>query len=329
VPVLAAMAMAAGLTIASVALAAGQPAATTDAASNVTATSATLNATVFPNQNSTTYYFQYGPTAGYGAQTPTQGPVSGNAGKSASADVTGLVPATTYHFRVVATNSAGTSNGSDVTFTTAAAGTTPTKPPPVVANTATISPSPATLTFGSATTISGQVTGPGNAGVSVTLEQNPFPYSGGFKSTALTTTTNATGAYSFVVKPLVNTAYRVTAKTKPPVTSPQAAVTVRVKVTFRLSTLKPARGQRVRFSGTVTPAHNGKLARIQKRTSTGAWKTVASATLVAAPPVNGVAVSKFSKRLRISRTATYRVQVNPGDGDHALGNSPSHRVRVH
>jgi hypothetical protein len=309
--------------IVSVALAAGPPAATTSAASNVTNTSATLNATVFPNQNATTYYFQYGTTASYGAATPTQGPVSGNAGKSVSADLTGLTPGTTYHFRIVATNSAGPSNGADTTFTT-----TSGPSPPAPANAVTIASKPTTVTFGGSTLVSGQVTGPGAAGVTVTLEQNPFPYTGGFKSTALTTTTTATGAYSLAVAPTGNTHYRITAKTTPPVTSSEIAVGVTVKVGLKLSTRTPRIGQRVRFSGTVTPAHNGKRAQIQRRTAAGTWKTVAAATLVAASPVNGIAVSKFSKRLRISRTATYRVQVNPADGDHLTGTSSSRRIRA-
>ena len=308
---------------ADLAAAAGAPTATTNAASTLTSTSATLNATVFPNKNATTYYFQYGTTAAYGTQTANQGPVDGNAGKSVSAHVSGLTPSTTYHFRVVATSSAGTSFGSDATFTTTASYGLPTSPA------VTISSTPRSVTFGRATTIAGQVTGTGNAGVKVTLEANPYPYTGGFKPTSLTTTTTATGAYSLAVTPGVNTRYLVIAKTKPPVTSAQTAVAVRVKVILRLSTLRPAIGHLVRFSGTVTPAHNGKVAQIQRRTSTGAWKTVASVTLVAGTPVNGIPVSKFSKRLRISRDGTYRVRVNPKDGDHAAGTSPTRRVRVH
>jgi hypothetical protein len=39
-----------------------------------------------------------------------------------SANISGLQPGTTYHYRLVSTNSGGTTNGSDQTFTTAAAG---------------------------------------------------------------------------------------------------------------------------------------------------------------------------------------------------------------
>src|SRR5581483_6229575 len=46
------------------------PAATTVAASEVEPTSARLNGTVNPEGQPTTYYFQYGTTGAYGAQTP-------------------------------------------------------------------------------------------------------------------------------------------------------------------------------------------------------------------------------------------------------------------
>jgi hypothetical protein len=313
----------AGVDVASAAIAA--PAATTTAATNVTSTSATLNGTVTAKGAPTTYHFQYGTSTAYGSITPnqTQAAVNGNNAHNASANVTGLSPNTTYHFRIVATNSVGTVNGSDLSFKTAPPGGT-------VGNAVTIRSRPGTVTYGNATTISGSVTGANNAGAKVTLESSPFPYTAPFKPTGLTatTTTTTTGGYSFSVRPGVNTHYRVTVK-KPSLTSSQTAVRVRVRVSLGVSTLNPRSGQRVRFSGTVTPAHNGKVALIQRRTSTGAWRTVARATLVAALPVNGVATSKYSKRLRIFHTATYRVSVNPADGDHVTGTSRTRRLRTH
>jgi hypothetical protein len=314
---------------AGVAVAAGPPSASTNPASGVTDTAATLNATVFPNQNQTTYHFEYGTTTQYGTQTPDQGPINGNAGKDVSAAVSGLAPSTTYHFRVVATNSAGPAFGSDATFTTAAPGTGSGNGPPAPQNTVTIAATPTLLTFGRTVTVTGQVSGPDNANVDVTLEENPFPFTAGFKATPVSTKTNATGAYSVVVTPGANTRYRATAKTKPPVTSPEVAITVRAKVTLRLGDSTPRAGRRVRFSGTVTPAHDGKVARIQRRTATGSWRTVARATLVAATPVNGVPRSKYAKRVKVTRKGVYRVRVTTGDGDHALGTSPRRRAVVH
>ena len=302
---------------------AAAPEAVTKAATDVTATTATLNGTVSPNREDTTYFFQYGTTTAYGSQTPTQGPIGGNADRNVDAALTGLAPSTTYHYRVAASNASGTAFGADMTFTTPAPGQAPPGQ-----NAVTIAANPATVTFGRPTTISGQVTGPGNAGVEVELEANPAPFTGGFKNAGVKATTNATGAYTMAVTPTVNTRYRVTAKTRPRVTSPETLVNVRVRVTLRLSDSTPAAGRRVRFFGAVTPAHDGKVVRIQRRTAAG-WRTVARATLVSATPVNGVARSKFSKRIRIRRNGTYRARVTPGDGDHVRGTSGRRRARVH
>ena len=298
---------------------------TTNAATNVAATTATLNGHVFPDQSVTTYYyFQYGTTDQYGTQTATEGPVNGT-DKDVSTNVTGLAPSTTYHFRVAATNTDGTSFGDDMTFTTPAA----TAPPGTPQNAVTIAAAPATVTFTGASTISGKLTGPNSGGVQVTLEENPYPFTAGFKATKLTATTTATGDYTLSVVPSVNTKYRVTAKTSPPVTSPEALVNVRPKISLRLSDRTPAIGQSVKFTGNVLPAHNGKTVQIQRRTKTGGWRTVASTTLVATTPVNGVARSKYAKRIRIRRNGTYRVRLAPGDGDHVTGYSARRTARVH
>ena len=95
------------------------PAVTTLAATDVTATSATVNGRIFSENVATTYYFEYGTTAGYGSRTPDDGPVKGNAGKEVSATLTGLSPSTTYHVRAVASNAAGATQGNDIVFTTA------------------------------------------------------------------------------------------------------------------------------------------------------------------------------------------------------------------
>jgi len=94
------------------------PSTTTGSATDMTQHSAKLNGTVNPNGDSTTYYFQWGPTTSYGNTTPTQSAGSGTSDVAVSANLTGLTPNTTYHYRLVAVNSAGTTNGSDMTFKT-------------------------------------------------------------------------------------------------------------------------------------------------------------------------------------------------------------------
>ena len=83
-------------------------------ANPVTATDATLNAQVNPQGISTTYHFDYGPTASYGSSTPeSPAPIGGNVDRAVSAQIAGLDPATTYHFRLVAKNADATVEGPD------------------------------------------------------------------------------------------------------------------------------------------------------------------------------------------------------------------------
>ena len=89
-------------------------------ASNITSTAATLYATVNPNGTPVTYYFEYGPTTGYGSFTPTNGLAGGSTAQSVSAPISGLLPATMYHFAVAASNGLVTNFGGDVAFTTLA-----------------------------------------------------------------------------------------------------------------------------------------------------------------------------------------------------------------
>lgn len=319
---IAALAMLSAIT-ASTALAAA-PTPATAPATKVTATSATLNGSVQTNGQDTTYYFQYGTTTEYGSQTPTAGPVADkppNKPQDVSADVTGLQAQTTYNYRLVTVNADGTTFGGNQVFTTTA--------PDPNAPTLTIAAMPATIIHGNRTVISGKLSGPKPAGgVAVTLEQNPFPFAGGFKDVR-SATTDPNGNYTFSIRPTTNTRYRVSAKTSPPVNSPEVQVNVRLKVTLRVSDRTPARGQRVRFSGLVIPAHDGRPALIQRRTSTGAWKTVATAALKPAPALNGVTRSRYTRRLAIRRTGVYRVRVTPGDSDHLVGRSPTRKLVVH
>jgi hypothetical protein len=106
------------------------PSATTVAASSISATGAKLNGTVNPNSRSTSYYWEYGTTTSYGTKTSSASAGSGTGVVTVSRSVSGLKTATTYHFRIVATSDAGTTRGSDLSFTT---GQTPVVTPGAVA----------------------------------------------------------------------------------------------------------------------------------------------------------------------------------------------------
>jgi hypothetical protein len=94
------------------------PAVVTSAAKVIRAIKAKLNGTVNPNTHPTSYRFEYGETTAYGRSTPAVALPAGNSIVPVSAQLLGLTPSTTYHFRVVATNSAGTTVGLDARFTT-------------------------------------------------------------------------------------------------------------------------------------------------------------------------------------------------------------------
>jgi hypothetical protein len=93
------------------------PHITTDPATNLAAYSATLNGTVDPHGLPTTVHFEYGTTTSYGQVTANRN-YTGNTTQNVTANITGLTPSTTYHFRLVGTNSSGTTYGSDRIFTT-------------------------------------------------------------------------------------------------------------------------------------------------------------------------------------------------------------------
>jgi sugar lactone lactonase YvrE len=104
---------------------------------SVTATTATLTARIDPNGSETTYQFEYGTSAAYGTTVPA---VAGSVGSAdvdqggsdslseyplASHPLSGLQPDTTYHFRVLATNEEGSTEGPDFLFHTPAFPNTP------------------------------------------------------------------------------------------------------------------------------------------------------------------------------------------------------------
>ncbi len=81
-------------------------------------TNVTLNAQIDPSGTSTSYYWEYGPSAAYGSRTLEVSIGEGYSAMLASARVEGLAADSEYHFRVVAVSAAGTEHGSDTTFRT-------------------------------------------------------------------------------------------------------------------------------------------------------------------------------------------------------------------
>ena len=97
---------------------AAAPAVTTDAASRVTHNSATLRGTVNATGLSTTAWFQYRIVNGPSKSTFSTQTVIGTSDTEVSFSIIQLLPGTTYYYRLVAKNDAGTTYGDEVSFTT-------------------------------------------------------------------------------------------------------------------------------------------------------------------------------------------------------------------
>lgn len=100
----------------------GTPTVTSSAASSISTTGAVLNGTVNDNGSTTTPGFDYGTSTSYGS-TGTTSPSSiaaATGATSVTSTIGSLSVNTQYNFRANATNSIGTTNGSNLTFYTLA-----------------------------------------------------------------------------------------------------------------------------------------------------------------------------------------------------------------
>jgi hypothetical protein len=274
-------------------------------------TSVVLNATVNPKGAATTYFFQYGTTVIYGAQTPSTSAGKGTAGVKVAAAVAALAPATTYHYRIVAQNSKGLTRGKDRTFKTK-------RQPLGVALAATPNP----VSVGGATSLAGALTGTGNAGRQVQLQSNPWPYTG-FVAAGNAQVTGPAGEFSFAVLGVsLNTQYRVLLASNPNVVSPVVVVGTTLRVTRKVKVDRGARSGRIRFRGRLTPAVDGQQVLIQ-RLRKGIWVNRGETTA----RHGGAGFSRYTKRVRVRRGGRFRVVVVDILGRYL--NSTSRSVRVH
>jgi hypothetical protein len=284
------------------------PTATTGGVNNISQTSATLHGTVKPNKESTTWHFELGTTTAYGTNTPEQGPIAAGSGNtSVSADAGSLAPGTVYHYRLVATNASGSIPAKDRTFRTRPA--------------VSLNASKRVGNFNENITLSGQVFGTAVSGITVTLQENPYPFAGW--NDVSSTTTDASGKFVVVRQLKTNTAWRVIAQTKPAGTSSTALVLEQDTVTLKASTTRPKRGHTVLFTGFATPARFGSPVFIQRLGKRG-WRTVLTAKLSITSIPDTVS---YAVRLRRVVSGKYRAFV-PGGYDHLSDTSAAKRIAI-
>jgi hypothetical protein len=281
------------------------PSAVTGGAKSISETTAAPEGTVNPRGSETSYYFQYGTTTAYGAQTPTTSVGMGTTGVKVSQPLKGLALGTTYHYRVVASSAAGTSAGPDRTFATKQI------PLRFVLAGGTLDAS-----YGKSFTLAGTLSGTGAGNRPIGLQANPFPYLGIFNTTGGPSTTNAQGAFSLQVAGLrQNTRLRVQTLEAPPVFSQSVTVRIAVLVTLRVQrTRTPGL---VRLYGTVTPGQAGAQVLLQRVRSTGGPVNAGKTT---ARRVNA-SVSRFGALVKIRRSGEYRALVKVTNGKQVSGES--------
>ena len=187
------------------------------------------------------------------------------------------------------------------------------------AQTLTMGASATTVKFGGTVTLSGKLAGGKFDGKNVTVRQDPFPVDS--FANAGSATTNATGDWLFAVKPTANTRYQARSGKAD---SPAVDVMVRPAISLKLSDRTPKRGQRVSFSGTLCPEHDGVAIALQRRTAKG-WRTVAKPVLADVP---GATCSSYARSMRVRRNGRYRASFL-GDADHVAGHSRARRATVH
>jgi len=249
-------------------------------------TTASLNGTVDPRNHTTTWYFEYGTTTGYGSRTPGQRADANTGSRAVSAGVSNLAPGTTYHFRIVATSSSGTSRGADVAFAT-------------IANTVSLATSSFKIVSGHFVMLSGAVS-TGQPGVQVTVLAQRFGDSA--LSSVATVLTGDGGKWTYPAQPAIRTSYVVNANG---VSSPAVTVGVRPSLSLRVTT-------RARVATHVGGATSFAGRRVQlQRLSHGAWMTVKRARL------NGNSTTTFRLSLLPKGKSTIRIafsvnQAGPG-----------------
>jgi hypothetical protein len=299
------IAIAASLLITTTA-AAAVPAATTGGADNITQTTVKLHGSVKPNKQDTTWHFEIGTTNAYGTNTAESAPVPAGAGNTnVAADVANVAAGTLYHYRLVATNASGSVPGKDKTFATR---------PAVVLNA-----SQTVAKFNQSVTLGGQAFGTAVAGITVTLQENPYPFAGW--TDVATTTADAAGRYQFIRALRANSAWRVVAGTKPPGTSNTAFVLQADSVSLKASTSRPRRRHTVLFTGFAQPARIGSPVYIQRLGKHG-WRRVLTAKLSVTPIAD---TASYAVRLKRVVSGLYRAYV-PGAYDHVEATSAARRV---
>lgn len=301
----------------------------TGGVSHVSGTSAQLEGSVNTEGLATTYFFEYGPTVTYGlkskeAAVPIPAPLKV---VKVGQVVTGILPG--YHYRIVGkyTNRAGKLEvvpGTDRSFTGGKAG----KLRFVVAKGREEQIS---TTYGSLLSLTGSLTGFGNAGKPLSLQATPFPFTAPFTTLGGTVVSTRTGSFTFRVARITqNTEFRFVALDPRPVYSPVVLVHVTPHITLHVRSA--GKTGLYRIYGTVAPSRPGAALVLQQLTPQKANskrsgprpRSVGSTVLKRATST----LSRYSIIVSLTGTWHYRVFVRLPKGPLESGSSANVLIRA-
>src|SRR5581483_3817385 len=225
----------------------GAPSTATGAAQNVGPETALLTGSLDTHGRSTTWWFQYGTSTGYGTSTPAKSAGSKAGAQTVTWQLSGLQPGATYHYRLVAKSDGGTAYGADAAFATQ--GVTLT----VVAR---------QVVFGGRIKLAGIVP-THNAGEQIAVYAQP--YGGGSFHLVTTVLSGVGGTWAYIAQPGIATAYEAMwhgASSQP----------ISIGVHPRIGFSRARNGKfLVRASGAHAFPH--RIVQVQRR-SEGRWRTI-------------------------------------------------------
>jgi hypothetical protein len=289
------------------------PAVTRTAARDISSRDARIITTVDPNGLSTSVRIEYGRTTSYGAASARVSAGEGDGRVPLSIPISRLKPYTRYHYRAVATNSAGTTRSLDRSFAT-------TREPTGIS----IALTPSRVIWSGSLSVIGRVAGTSVGGTRLALEKQDWPFSAGFSQVGDTRGAGSDGSFRFDLPSIfVTSQFRVVTRSGRALASTIRTASSALKVGGRS---QGAGRKRSRVLGTIWPrVPNGRVS-LQKRSPKGKWVVVRRR---AVKPLDAER-SRYSFSVkRKKRVGRYRVVVLARDGGaHVPGRSREVRVRA-
>jgi hypothetical protein len=198
-------------------------------------------------------------TTGYGSTTPAGSLGASTRTSTVRARIGGLTPGKRYHYRIVTTNSAGTTRGGDRSFVAA-----------TTATGATLTASKDPVTYGQPVTLSGKLAGSKVSNVRVRLQTTAFPFNAPFADTGNALKSTSKGEYSFTL-PAVTATTRALVVVDGLPSFFSRTIVVRSAARAGITSITRRVDGHVVVRGRVIPVTANGIAALQRQSAKGAW----------------------------------------------------------